>query len=222
MGEMISIARPDGSAFPAYLVSVSTHTPAVVVLHAYWGLTNHYLELSERFGREGFSVLAPSLYDGDSSDDPDVADKLMDALDEDRTEEDLGRSLDRLLEAIDPPEGGVAAVGFSMGGWAATRLAAARSEVAAVVPFYGYSQGADYGAMRAAAQAHFATVDEDDEVDPAQFERLLRGAGREVEVHLYAARHGFFNNDHPEDYDAEAASRSWERMLGFIRKHTAS
>jgi carboxymethylenebutenolidase len=220
-GEMVSISRPDGSTFPAYLVRAETPGPAVVVLHAYWGLTKHYVELSDRFAREGFSALAPSLYDdGETSDDPDIADKLMDALDEDRAELDLGLSLDRLLDEVHPPEGGVATIGFSLGGWATTRLAAARPEIAAVVPFYGYSQGADYVGMRAAVQGHFAGAD-DDEIDPAAFERLMRDAGREVEVHRYEARHGFFNPDHPEDHDAEAAALSWERTLSFIRKHTA-
>jgi carboxymethylenebutenolidase len=189
----------------------------VLVCHAYWGVTKHYEELCDRLAGEGFTALAPSLYDGDASDDPDIADGLMQALDEDRADADLGFALDRLSAEVGA--GPTAAIGFSLGGWAATRVAAARPDIAAVVPFYGYSRAADYGAMRAAAQGHFATVDEADDIDPTQFERLLVDAGRDVEVHLYEARHGFFNPDHPEDYDEAAASLSWQRMLSFLRRH---
>ncbi len=57
-----------------------------------------------------------------------------------------------------------------MGGWAATRLAAARREVGALVPSYGYSQAADYQAMRAAVQAYLCQ--EDGNTDPAWLEEV--------------------------------------------------
>jgi carboxymethylenebutenolidase len=218
--QTISIQRADGSSFPAHLSKAATPRASVIVCHAYWGLTKHYHQLCDRLAREGFSALAPSLYGGESSDDPAIADKLSDALDEHRAEADLGLALDRMIgEGGDAPIG---AVGFSLGGWAATRLAAARPEIAAVVPFYGYSRAANYGAMRAAAQGHFATVFEADDVDPRQFEQLLTDAGREVEVHLYEARHGFFNPDHPEDYDEPAAALAWDRTVSFLHAHLTS
>jgi carboxymethylenebutenolidase len=218
-GETISVQRTDGSSFPAYLSKPATPGAGVIVCHAYWGLTKHYEQLCDRLAQEGFAALAPSLYGGRSSDDPAVADELSETMDEDRAEADLTSALDRMIAEGDAES--VAAIGFSLGGWAATRLAAARPEIVAVVPFYGYSRAADYGAMRAAAQGHFATVDEADDIDPRQFEKLLVDAGREVEVHVYEARHGFFNPDHPEDYDAPAAALAWDRMLSFLGAHLA-
>jgi carboxymethylenebutenolidase len=214
MGEMIDVGRADGSSFPAYVATPAQPGPGVVVCHAYWGLTPHVQRLCDRLAAEGFCALAPSLYDGQSSEIPDDADKLMAALDEDRAEADLIGSLDALLAQPGCRPGPVGAVGFSMGGWAATRLAAARTEVVACAPFYGYSPGADYRASRAAFDGHFALVEDD--IDPADFEHRLRGAGREVEVFTYQARHGFFNEDHPEDFDQASERLAWDRVRGLL------
>jgi carboxymethylenebutenolidase len=218
-GTDISIDRPDGTSFPAYL-SAPVDGPGIVVCHAYWGLTDHYRRLCDRLAAEGFPALAPSLYDGASTDDPAEAEKLMATVDENegKAEADLGIAFERLLEERGSASTRFGVVGFSLGGWAATRLAVTRPEIRAVVPFYGYSAGADYKGSSVAAQGHFANVD-DDEIDPAAFETLLREAGREVEIHRYAAPHGFFNEDHPGDYDEQAATASWTRMLAFLRAH---
>jgi carboxymethylenebutenolidase len=215
MGEMIRVARADGSSFPAFVSAPDEPGAGVVVCHAYWGLTAHFQRLCDRFAAEGFCALAPSLYDGRSSEIPEEADKLMEALDEDRAEADLVSAVDALLMHPACRAGPIAAIGFSMGGWAATRLAAARTEVVACAPFYGYSQGADYRASRAAFQAHFALIEED--IDPADFEQRVRSAGRDLEVFTYQAKHGFFNEDHPEDFDQASAQLAWDRVRVLFR-----
>ena len=215
MGEMIRVARADGSSFPAFVSAPGEPGPGVVVCHAYWGLTAHFQRLCDRLAAEGFCALAPSLYGGRSSEIPDEADKLMEGLDEDRAEADLVSTLDALLSQAGCRAGPIGAIGFSMGGWAATRLAAARPEVAACAPFYGYSQAADYGASRAAFQGHFALVEED--INPADFEQRVGNAGRSVEIFTYQARHGFFNEDHPEDFDQESALLAWDRVRSLFR-----
>jgi carboxymethylenebutenolidase len=211
MGDRIDISRKDGSTFPGYLATPADPGPGVVVCHAYWGLTPHFERLCDRFAAEGYTAIAPSLYGGQASEVPEEADLLMRAMDEEQAEFDLFDTLDRLLSESMTAPGPVGVIGFSMGGWAACRLATQRTEVGAVAPFYGYSLGADYEASRAAVQGHFAN---EEDPDAAWFDERMRTAGREFENFLYPdSLHGFFNEDHPEDYDAAAAALSWDRVL---------
>lgn len=51
------------------------------------------------------------------------------------------------------------------------------------------------------------------------FEAALKDAGVPFEAHVYpGTQHGFHNDSTPR-YDEAAAKLSWERTLGFFRKH---
>jgi carboxymethylenebutenolidase len=39
------------------------------------------------------------------------------------------------------------------------------------------------------------------------------------ELFRYDAQHGFFNEQRPGVYNAEASQQAWTRMLGFLNKH---
>src|SRR3982751_4877037 len=53
--------------------------PGVVVLHEWWGLVPHIIDVSDRFARQGFTALTPDLYEGATAgtDEPDLAEKLL-------------------------------------------------------------------------------------------------------------------------------------------------
>jgi carboxymethylenebutenolidase len=52
-----------------------------------------------------------------------------------------------------------------------------------------------------------------------EIEAGLRGAGKDVTVHVYpGAKHWFDEPSRPE-YDAAARALAWERTLSFLRKH---
>src|SRR5688500_17374628 len=53
----------------------------VVLIQEWWGLNDHVKDLTERLVKEGFLVLAPDLYHGKITKDPDEAGKLMTELD---------------------------------------------------------------------------------------------------------------------------------------------
>src|SRR2546421_9789424 len=57
--------QADGRTISAYL-AVPEHGsgPGVVVLHAWWGLTQPFRQVCDRLGEAGFVALAPDLYHG--------------------------------------------------------------------------------------------------------------------------------------------------------------
>ena len=79
MGEMISLETTTGPT-DAYLAGGHSGGPGVVVIQEWWGLVPHIKDFADRFAAAGFTAIAPDLYHGASSAEPDGAGKLMMAL----------------------------------------------------------------------------------------------------------------------------------------------
>jgi len=225
MGEIVEFPS-NGHTARGYLArSVEGAGPGVVVIQEWWGLVPHIQEVCDRFAGEGFTALAPDLYQGKSTTEPDEAGKLMMTLNLDRASKDMGGAID-YLKGSDAVRGrGVGVVGFCMGGGLALKLAVDRAaDVNAVVSFYGLIpwEGAtpDWSQLDCAVQGHFATQDEFFTTEAAnELERTLEQLGKDVEVHHYEADHAFFNDTRPEVHDAEDAARAWERTVDHFRQH---
>jgi carboxymethylenebutenolidase len=180
----------------------------------------------DRFAAEGFTALAPDLYRGQSTTEPDEAGKLMMAMNIGEAAKDMSGAVD-FLTASDAVRGdGVGVVGFCMGGGLALVLACRRPDaVRACVPFYGLipwpDAQPDWSQLRAAVQGHYAEEDAFFTPEKArELEQTLKGHGADVEFHVYpGVDHAFFNDARPEVYDAETAGQAWSRTLSFLRQH---
>src|SRR5581483_2722411 len=73
-----------GQTISAYL-AVPEHGsgPGVVVLHAWWDLTDVFKHVCDRLARAGFIALAPDLYHGKTTASVEQAQALGEALDQD-------------------------------------------------------------------------------------------------------------------------------------------
>ena len=223
MGEIIEFPS-NGTSGQGYLAQPEDGTgPAVVVIQEWWGLVDHIKDLCDRFAAEGFVALAPDLYRGATTEEPDEAGKLMMTMNIEQAAKDMSGAVDEVARR----SGGATAVGvigFCMGGGLALMIAANRGDlVKAVAPFYGLIpwEGAqpDYTKMTAAVQGHYA--EKDDYFNPeavAGLEKQLDAAGVEHELFIYpGADHAFFNDTRPEVHDADAAAKAWSRTLDFFR-----
>jgi carboxymethylenebutenolidase len=215
----------NGDAVPAYIsLPLSGSGPAVVVIQEWWGLVPHIRDVTDRLATQGFVAVAPDLYRGKETTEPDEAGKLVMELQLDQAAKDMAACVDALLAMPETTGQGVGVVGFCVGGGLALFLASRKAEVAAVVCYYGFPrQGMDWdlSAVKAAVLGHFA--EEDDFAPPELVERMendLRGAGVDVTFHHYpGTTHAFFNDSRPEVHDAEASETSWRRTLDFLRAH---
>jgi carboxymethylenebutenolidase len=173
---------------------------------------------------QGFVALAPDLYRGKETTEPDEAGKLVMEMQLDQAAKDMAAAVDALLAMPETTGQGVGVVGFCVGGGLALFLASRKPEVTAVVCYYGFPrEGLDWdlSAVKAAVLGHFA---EHDDFAPPELvegiERQLRDAGVDVTFHRYpGTTHAFFNDDRPEVHDTEAAEISWRRSLEFLRAH---
>lgn len=224
-GRMVTFDT-DGSSAPGYLAAPDTATgPGVVVLHAWWGLTEPFQQVCDRLAEAGFVALAPDLYRGKTATTIDQAKALGAALDqeEERVRADIRGAIAFLRHhAATNSAGGqdrVALIGFSLGAAYSLDMSVTIAEdIAAVVVFYGTYPGLDYSRAQAAYLCHFAEHDPYESAESiAQMEQDLKAAGRRATFFTYpGTTHWFFEDNRPDAYDAAAAALAWERTLAFL------
>jgi len=213
----------NGGVVPAYVsLPPAGSGPGVVVIQEWWGLVPHIRNVADRLAAQGFVAMAPDLYHGQETSEPDEAGKLLMEMRLDQAGKDMAATVDALLAMPETIGDGVGAIGFCMGGGLALYLATLKPEVAAVVCYYGFPrQGLqwDLSAVKGAVLGHFAEHDDWANRELADgMERELRDAGVDVTFHHYpGTTHAFFNDDRPEVHHAEAADQSWRWTLGFLR-----
>lgn len=223
MGERIEFSRPDGSLCPGYLAQAGAGRPGVLVIQEWWGLNAQICGIADRFADAGFNALAPDLFHGRVTQDPDEASHLMNGLDfAGATHQDIRGAAEHLCGLGGNGGGKVGVMGFCMGGALTIAAAVHVSGLAAAVCFYGIppKEFADPANIRIPFQGHFAQ--RDDWCTPAAVDALeaaMKGAGHPQEIYRYDAAHAFFNERRPEVHDPENARLAWQRTLDFLRRH---
>src|SRR5688500_6801137 len=135
MGQIIEFPSNGGTG-SGYLAGNSG--PGLVVIQEWWGLNDNIKDIVERFAAVGFTALAPDLYRGEVSTEPDDAGKKMMALNIEQAAKDMSGAIEEVRRRSGQPEGKVGVTGFCMGGGLALLLATQRPDaVAACAPFYG-------------------------------------------------------------------------------------
>jgi carboxymethylenebutenolidase len=222
MGEIIEFPSNGGTATGYLATPPGGESIPLVVIQEWWGLVPHITDVCERFAAEGFTALAPDLYHGESTTEPDEAGKLMMALNMSQAAKDLSGAIDEVSARAGSHDVGV--TGFCMGGGLALVAATQRPDkVKACVPWYGLipwpDAQPDWDRLDASVLGHYA--EKDDFFPPAAARALgddLRARGKEADIVVHpGVDHAFFNDTRPEVYNAEAASSAWRQTVGFLR-----
>ncbi len=195
--------------------------PAVVVLQEWWGLNDNIKALAERFAGEGFVALAPDLYAGRATSEPDEARKLAMNLDMERAVKDMLGAVNYLSGLPNTTKIGV--VGFCMGGSLALLLAARTPRIGAAVSFYGGRPLGEEDAREIDCPILAFYGGRDRGIPPERIEENRAMWTRNAIMHeivVYPnADHAFFNETRPAVYDPEAAADAWGRTLRFLRTY---
>lgn len=223
MGSMIQYQR-NGQKVGAYLATPSGAGPfpAVIVIQEWWGLNAHIKEVAERYTREGYVALAPDLYHGKVTDDPNEAGKLMGALNRDEAIKDLTGGIQYLKSQKTVRADRIGVTGFCMGGSFALLLPCKTKEIKAAAPYYG--EVPDEATLRGlACPVLYIYGDADFWItrdDVRRLEEGLKKLGKPGEVKIYpGAPHGFFNDTRKDVYRVAEADDAWRRTLDFFAKH---
>lgn len=198
------IAQPRGKA-----------VGAVVVLHAFWGLTEFFTGVCDRLAAEGFIAIAPDLFEGETAVTKAAAERIR----RKKRHEPTYRKVERAARAAADGMNGrpIGVIGFSYGGhWALWLAARQPAAVGAAVTFYA-ARTSDF--HQTPVQAHFAERDEYVSKPGRQrFERALPPGSSVFEYPRTG--HWFFEENQPA-YDAAAARAAWRRTVTFLRSQLA-
>jgi carboxymethylenebutenolidase len=210
----VSYSGATGEDFLAYWAAApdGDERGAVIVLQEWWGVNEHIKDVTRRFAAAGYLALAPDLYHGVVTTEPDEARKeamamgMRDAVGEIRAAVEYVRGQEM-------SNGRVGLVGFCMGGGLVLNTAVVDHTISAAGVFYGRPLAPDDAAVVAAPVISF--LGSEDGIPAAGYESMhaaFTATGIRNEFHLYpGAGHAFFN-DTRAAYDAAAAADAWQRL----------
>lgn len=225
MSETVSFASNGGTASGHLAVPVSGRGPGVIVIQEWWGLNPQIRGVADTLAEKGLVALAPDLYHGELAghDEMDKAGELMTNLPPERAAKDMSGAVDFLADHDAVTGDGIGVIGFCMGGLLSFMLAAQRGDrIKAAVPFYGFPQGdavPDWSGLTAAVRGHMADPDDFFPADAARaLEAELQGLGKDCQITVHQAGHGFMNEENPMGaHDEGLAAEIWPTTIEFLK-----
>lgn len=219
-GQMVSF-RSNGHMVDGYLSLPAGKGGGVIVIQEWWGLVPHIKDVADRLASEGYVALAPDLYHGTTTTEPDEAGKLMMSMKMDQAAKDMSGAFE-YLKAHEACNGKVGDIGFCLGGGLSLWLATLKPLDACVV-YYGILPGVqpDLSRLSAPVLGHYAERDNFASPEKAhELEQQVRALGKHMQIYIYTGtEHAFFNDTRPEVHNKPAAKLSWDRTLGFLKQH---
>ena len=220
MGTAIELTSPDGFRLSAYRAEpAGTPRGGLVVVQEIFGVNAHIRSVCDGYAADGYLAVAPALFD-----------RYQRGVDWGYTPEDIARGREvraqadaaaALMDVVAARDaaaqaGRVGIVGYCWGGFIAWLAAARVDGFACAIAYYGGGMPDAAGEQpRCPVLAHFG---EQDAMIPVAGVQALAAAHPAMEVHLYAAGHGF-NCDQRASFDPAAAVLARERSLAFLRRH---
>jgi len=224
-GTMVPM-KSGSETIQAYLAApapprAGTTSPALVIVHEWYGLSDWVKGVADRFAAQGYVVIAPDLYRGKlaTADQPELAHELMRGLPDARAIRDLRAGAAYLRTRHDLKPGRTAIIGFCMGGRLALLASLDRGPFDATAVCYG-SPETDPAHLRTLHGPVLGIYGADDRGIGADqtgpFETSLRKVG-----HLYAVKtypgvgHGFLRDAGSPAGEAQQ-KLAWTEIDGFL------
>jgi carboxymethylenebutenolidase len=228
--------------FPVYEVQPTGDCKGgLIVIHEVWGLTDHIKDIAERFGREGYFVIAPNLIS-----DTDIEKHLTATLAQDlfnpETRNAVQPILREIISPIQTPEFAkttakkvqdcfdwlyarkelhhkVAVIGYCFGGSYSFTLAVQEPKLCAAVPYYGHADFSvnELRKIRCPILAFYGVNDERlmQALPTLRANMKLAHVNFTYEVYPNAG-HAFFNDTNPFAYRPDVAKKAWSKTLMFL------
>src|SRR5690242_2702857 len=112
MGQMIDFPSNGGTTQGYLATPASGSGPGVVVIQEWWGLNDQIRETCDAWAADGFVTLAPDLYHGVVTKEPDEAGKILMGLNLEQAAKDMVGAVDVLAANDAVSSDGVGVMGF--------------------------------------------------------------------------------------------------------------
>jgi carboxymethylenebutenolidase len=206
----------------------ATPAGAVIVLHERYGLVKHTLDLAQRLANDGYVALAPNLFSRFENQEALQRGEARVTLPDD----EVAAVIDRAIDYVKPRAERVALMGVCQSGRYPVVVGSRRTDLAALVVFYGASQQRDWDpsplqpesmgdmlrGLSAPALFVFAERDHTISLDNVRRVRDALEAGRRsYRMKVFAGMpHGFLNDTMPGRYRPKEAAVAWQLLLAFL------
>jgi len=227
-GHFVPVRAADGGAFRTYVsLPAKTPAPGIVLHHTMFGVNPLFRSFCDEYAAEGYVVAAPDLFwrigpEIELDYDEEGYERghgLMRKIDKAMAVADVAATL-RYMRALPALQGGIAAVGYCMGGTLAF-LTAARTPVDAAVSYYAIDMEDhldELDAIKSPLVVHLG--DRDPYVKPGAFETIQTAlaARPNATFHVYpGGGHGFASRG-SKNHDGAMAALAWRRTMEAVRQ----
>lgn len=197
--------------------------PAIIVIHEWWGLNDNIRSMANQLAGEGYVALAVDLYHGRNATTSAQAISLMKGVFADKTaaRSNLRQAYAYLHDYEHAPRVGVIGWCFG-GGWSLQTALMLPDKINAVVMYYGepVDNVAKLSRLKMPLIGFFGEQDKGITVqDVRAFQKALKAAKVNAEIHEYPGAGHAFANPSSERYRSKAAADAWKRTLAFFARY---
>ena len=220
MGSQVELKAADGFKLAGYRAEpAGASRGGLVVIQEIFGVNHHIRSVTDRFAAQGYTALAPALFDrtergidiGYDEAAMNRGVKLRAAIKLEDTMLDVAAAIQALKGA-----GKIAVVGYCWGGSLAFLSATRLSGLACTVGYYGGMIAAHAQEKpKAPVMLHFG---EHDHGIPMSDVEKIKAARPEVKIFTYDAGHGF-SCDERGSFDKASHEKALGRTLAFFKEH---
>lgn len=211
-GRMETLYTLSRQEFQVYVTGSQDAERGLLLVHEWWGLTEHLKVEADYWASRGFRVFAPDLYDGRIPRTSRAAARIMQAIDQPLANSKMGAVLDVMAQA------GIQAfaLGWCFGGGQVLQGGIAYPDrLQAIAIYYGRPELRESRLARLRSPVLGIWAVQDGWITPQRvesFAKALAKAGREYEFHHFDAGHAFANpsGDHYDSALAREARRLTE------------
>ena len=220
--------------------------PGLIIIHEIWGLNDHTRDVADRFAKEGYSVIAPSLFHGLSFEGK-VDQTILDEMQNPETRDEAQKKMRAIMAPMQAPEFAgqmlakleecvkylledahvvsedVGVLGFCFGGTYSLALGALDPRIKAIVSFYGHPLKEEkIILLNCPVLAFYGEKDENLMQSLPEFKKIMEAHNKDFTDIVYPnTGHAFFNDTNARMYDADAAQDAWIKTLAFLKKNLA-
>jgi carboxymethylenebutenolidase len=220
MGSMIELTAADGFTLAAYKAEPTGRPKGgLVVIQEIFGVNHHIRAVTDRFAAQGYTAIAPALFDraqrgvdiGYDKESVETGRNLRPKVRLEDTLLDLSATIAALKDA-----GKIGVVGYCWGGSLAFLSATRLDGIACAVGYYG-GMIAAHATERPKVPVMLHFGERDGGIPMSDVEKVI-AARPETKVFLYPAGHGF-SCDERADFDKASSDLALGRSLAFFEEH---
>ena len=225
-GKMVTYGQLGAQPLKGYHAApkdATLNTPAVIMIHEWWGLNDNIKLTARKLAAEGYRVLAVDLYSGKLATSPDSAMVYYQKTTSDKNtaQNNLKQAHAYLAKRYQAQK--VGSMGWCMGGLMSLQAAIALpSALDAAIIYYGDTSATpeELALLQMPILGIFGEKDTGIPMTGVRtFENALKSAQKNIEIVVYPEANHAFANPSGKNYRPADAADAWKRTMSFFSKY---